>query len=159
MKHILGMVKPHPDFQDARVPKIELDYLRLLYAVSELRHRGENAQGYFLVTADVMLSRLGKLERDYHGKDYAKVLRVSPDYYLGSALRTQKMQILSGFVRDAVLDKGYGQSAASIHRNMREFILAETILGYEPDVRQLTDENRFPFHVPWDYYGIVEDRG
>ena len=154
MKHILGIVKPHLDSHDTRVFKVELDYLRLIYSVSEIRKQGEDAQGYFVTTADNILNRLNQLEHRYLGKDYAKVLGISPDGYLRRGERTEKTEILSGLIRAAILDES--PVSSSIHRTMREFVLAETILGQEPDVQQVKDANKFPFGVRWDYYGVVE---
>jgi hypothetical protein len=151
------MLKPYADLQNANGPKIELDYLRLVYAVSEIRKWGDNAQGYFVLTDAGMLNRLSQLEHDYRGETYAKVLRVSLDSYLRHAEQTEKTELLSGIVRTAILDTGDRSSAITIRRRMREFVLTETILGLEPDVRPVTDEGRFPFRIRWDYYGIVED--
>lgn len=158
MKHVIGMMKPHQDSQRVKDPKAELDYLRLLYAVSQIRQRGEAAKGYFVVTSDDALNRLSQLEHEYGGKEYAEVVSASPEGYLRHGAKGGKTEILSGLVRDAILDKGDSRSAASIQRRMREFILAETILGYEPDARQVKDVNRFPFRIRWDYYGVVENK-
>ena len=48
-KHILGMVKPHPNFQGGKLPKVELDYLRLTGG---------------------MLNCLSQIENDYRGSDF-----------------------------------------------------------------------------------------
>lgn len=149
-------MKPHLDFQGARRPKFELDYLRLIYAVSEIRKQGEDAQGYFVVTAPSMLRRMSQIEHEYRGKNYAEVLSVSLGGYLMRIAPTEKAEILSGIVRAAALDTSAGSLATSIHSSMREFILAETILGLESNVQQVKDESRFPFCIRWDYYGVVE---
>lgn len=70
-------------------------------------------------------------------------------------MSTEKTENLSGIVRAAVLDTSVGPLAVSLHRSMTESVLAETILGLEPDIQQVKDENRFPFSIRWDYYGVV----
>ena len=52
MKHILGMAKSHLDLRGAKAPKLELDYLHLIYAVKEIREKGESAQGYLVVMTE-----------------------------------------------------------------------------------------------------------
>ena len=151
------MLKPQLDFKVSRVLKVELAYLQLIYAIIQIRKQGENAQGYFFVTNGEMLNRLSQFEHDYRGKEYAEVLRVSLDSFLRRTVRAEKTGILSGIVRAAILDTNDAPSTSSSYRSMREFILAETIVGLEPDVRHLKDESRFPFRVGWDYYGVVEN--
>lgn len=157
MKHILGMVRPHLDFEGNGVRGVELDYLRLIYAVSELRKQGDNAKGYVVVVTDDMLNRLARLERDYQGKKYAQVLSVSIESYLRQTAHSRKIEILSGMMRAAITDTSHVPSNATVHRSIREFILKETILSLEPDVIQVKEKSRFPFGVRWDYYGVIED--
>src|SRR3972149_6552068 len=156
LKHILGMLKPQLDFQGAQARELELEYLRLIYAVSQIRKQGENAQGYFVITRRGMLNRLKQLEQKYQGNEYAELLMISSSVYLGPTAQPDKTEILSGIVRAAVLERVDGRPAATIHRNMREFILTETILGQERDVRQVKDEKRFPFGVRGGDYGVGE---
>jgi hypothetical protein len=153
------MVRPCLDFEGDGVQKVELDYLRLIYAVSELRKQhGDDAEGYVVAVTNEMLNRFTHLERDYHGKEYAQLLSVSLESYLRQTGRSKKTEVLSGIVRAAVLEKGDGRVAGAIHRAMREFILRETISGLEPDVQQIKDKDKFPFRIRWDYYGIVETK-
>lgn len=58
MKHVLGMAKSHLDLKGAKGPKLELDFLRLVYAVKELRARGDQANGYLLVMEEDIASRV-----------------------------------------------------------------------------------------------------
>ena len=46
MKHVLGMVKSQLDLRGAKSQKLELDYLRLIYAVKKIRKQKDNAMGY-----------------------------------------------------------------------------------------------------------------
>ena len=65
MKHVLGMAKSALDLRGAKGPKLELDYLRLLYAVKELRKRGDNAQGYLIVLTEPIHERTRQWENKY----------------------------------------------------------------------------------------------
>lgn len=158
MKHIIGMVRPRLDFEGNGMLEVELNYLRLIYAVRELRRHGDSAEGYIVAATNEMLNRLTHLERDYHGKVYAQVSSVSLESYLRQTAQSKKTEVLSGIVRSAILEKSDSQLAGVIHRAMREFILRETIIGLEPGVKQIEDKSKFPFHIPWDYYGVVETK-
>ena len=151
------MVQPELDSPGARVRKAELDYLRLIYAVSQIRKQGGNAQGYFVVTDSGMLRRLNQMERAYRGREYATILEVSLNGYLKRAGQAGKTEILSGMVKDAVTEKEDG-GAPGIRRRMREFILAETMLDLEPSVQQVKEEDKFPFGIRWHYYGMAVEK-
>ena len=51
MKHVLRMVKSQLDLRGAKSQKLELAYLRLVYAVKEIKKQGDNALGYLVVLA------------------------------------------------------------------------------------------------------------
>jgi hypothetical protein len=155
MRHVLGMARPHLDFRGAGISKAELDYLRLTYAVSQIRRTGGDAQGYFVVTSRDQHERLSRLEKDYHGQEYVEVIGASLSAYLGRTSPAET-EIISGMVKAAVLEEGERRSAARVNRHLREAFLADTIQAREPGVRQSKDEARFPFRVRWDYYGIVD---
>ena len=158
LKHILGMMQPHLHSQSTRLPKAELDYLRLIYTVSQIRKLGESVQGYFIVTDNGMLRRLKKLEQEYHSKEYADLISVSITGYLKYPEGKGKTEALSEIVKAAITGENGSQSASSIRRSIRDFILADTILGLEPDAQRVTDEGKFPFEVRWDYYGLTGDK-
>ena len=46
---ILGMAKSHLDLEGAKGPKLELDFLKIAYALAWLNVIGESGKGYLLV--------------------------------------------------------------------------------------------------------------
>ncbi len=65
MNCVLGMAKSNIDLRGANSPRTELDYLRLAYAVKELRRSGEGAKGYLLVRTQRIVDRTRKWETKY----------------------------------------------------------------------------------------------
>ncbi len=69
LKHILGMVKRNLDLKGAKGPKLELDFLRLVYAVKELRRSGNEAKGYLLVMTSPIAQRVAAWQAKYQAGD------------------------------------------------------------------------------------------
>lgn len=155
MKHILGIAKSHLDLKGAKAPKLELDYLRLIYAVKEIRKQGDSAQGYLVVMTDGILTRVRQWEYKYQGNACVKVLSVSLPSRVRCTLESEKTRNLAGMVAGATGGKASGRSSADTGRNIGEAALIEVILGLEPSVRRVRDENRFPLGIRWDFYGVV----
>src|SRR2546423_11351326 len=74
MKHVLGMAKRHLDLRGAKAEKVELDYLRLAFAVRELRRSGEHAMGYLLVMTPAIGKRAGGWGAKYRTDSEVEVL-------------------------------------------------------------------------------------
>ncbi|GEM_PF-2160396 len=155
MKHILAMVKPYPDTRGHQSPRVELDYLRLVYAVGEMRRRGENAQGYFIVIGDQIPRQMTRWEQDYGGKRYVELMSTLPTSYIRHSVLNERATDLSGMVTAAILDTTR-LSNSGILRNIEDYIMEETILALEPHVQRIKDRGRFPLDIRWDYYGVVE---
>ena len=155
MKHILGMAKSHLDFKGAKSPKLELDYLRLVYAITAMRKQGDNAQGYFVVMADEMLSRISKWECNYRGKEYVEVVSASLNGHVSHTLENNKTVNLTRVVVSTIWDKSADRSITNVGRDIGEGILTEIIERLEPNVQRVRDENRFPLGIRWDFYGVV----
>jgi hypothetical protein len=73
MKHILGMVKRNLDLNGAKGPKLELDFLRLVYAVKELRQSADEAKGYLLVMTSAIAERVAAWQTKYQAGDSVQV--------------------------------------------------------------------------------------
>ncbi len=155
LKHILGMAKSHLDLRGAKGPKLELDYLRLVYAIREMRKQGHSAQGYLVVMTDEILNRVRQWEYKYQGKECVEVLSVSLPGQVRSTLENEKTRNLAGMVAGAIGGKAGGRSNADTGRNIGESTLTEIILRLEPSVQRVRDENRFPLGIRWDFYGVV----
>ena len=155
MKHILGMAKSHLDFKGAKAPKLELDYLRLVYAVKEMRKQGENAHGYFVVMTDEMVSRVYQWENKYQGKGHVEVKSASLAERIRHKLENEKAANLAGMIESLIGGRTAGRSNANIGREIGEDALGEIIHSLEPDVQRVRDENRFPLGIRWDFYGVA----
>ena len=155
MKHILGMAKSHLDLRGAKGPKLELDYLRLVYAVREMRKQGHSAQGYLVVMTDEILNRVRQWEYKYRGKECVEVLSVPLPSRARRTLENEKARNLAGMVAGSTGGKAGVRSNADTGRNTGETALTEIILRLEPSVQRVRDENRFPLGIRWDFYGVV----
>jgi hypothetical protein len=156
MKHILGMAKSHLDLKGAKASKLELDYLRLIYAVKEIRKQGDSVQGYLVVMTDEILNRVRQWEYKYQGKEFVDLHSISLTGRGRHRLENEKAMNLAGMVAGATGGKAAGRSIADAGRNIGEAALKEIVLRLEPNVRMVMDRNRFPLGMRWDFYGIVE---
>ena len=156
MKHILAMVKPYPDLRGLKASKVELDYLRVVYAVGEMRRQGELAQGYFVVIGESIPKNMTVWEQNYRGNSYVELMSTLPATHVRHGLQNDKTADLSGMVLAALLDDTSHVSNSAALRDMEDYILDETIRELEPGVMRIKDEARFPLGIRWDYYGLVD---
>ncbi len=156
MKHILGMAKSFLDLKGARSPKLELDYLRLVYAVKDLRQSGDGAQGYLVVLTPEILECVKRWENKYQGKNCVTVIDISLPGPIKNRLKLEKDNNKAGMIDGATGGKARGRSNANIGRQTGEYALRDRILESEPTVKQTNDENEFPCCVRWDFYGTVD---
>lgn len=155
MKHILGLAKSNLDLKGSKGPKVELDYLRLVYAVKEMKKQGDNAQGYLVIMTDDMLNRVSQWEHKYRGRGDVEVISASLAGRIRHRLENEKATTLVATIESLVGDKAAGRSNTNIGRDIGEDALNETILRLEPNVQRVRDENRFPLGIRWDFYGVV----
>ena len=155
LKHILGMAKSNLDLKGTKAQKLELDYLRLVFAVKEMRKQGNNAQGYFIVMTDEVLRRVSQWEHKYLGKGHVEVIKVSLTDHIRSKIENEKAIHVVGMMESLVGGKTTGQSNANIGRAIGEDALVETIQRFEANVQRVRDENRFPLGIRWDFYGVA----
>ncbi|MFC1869821.1 hypothetical protein ACFLYE_00950 [Chloroflexota bacterium] len=155
MKYILGMAKSHLDLRGAKGPKLELDYLRLVYAIKEMRKEGYSAQGYLVVMTEEILNRVRQWEYKYRGTEFVKVMIVSLTARMRRTLENDKKRNVAGMVAGTTGGKAGGRSNADTSRDIGEAALTEVILRQEPDVQRVRDESKFPLSIRWDFYGVV----
>jgi hypothetical protein len=155
VKHILAIVKPYPDVKGHQAPKVELDYLRIVHTVSEMRKQGEKAQGYFIVIGDQIPKQMTRWEQGYRGNQYVEMISTLPTSCIRHTARNEDSADLAGLVTAAILDKTGSPPSPDVLRNIQDYILDETILALEPRVQRIKDESRFPMGIQWDYYGVV----
>lgn len=153
MKHILGMAKRNLDLDGAKGPKLELDYLRLVYAVNELRRRGEDAKGYLLVMTENIANRVATWQEKYQATD-AVMVKVAPlTGEQRSALKAEVQANTAGMIAGTLGEDVAGKSNATVGGNFGEELLKQVIEVNEPGVLRNMNEREYPFKIRWDYYG------
>ncbi len=156
MKHILGMAKSNLDLNGVKPIKLELDFLRLAYAVKELRAKGESAQGYLLVMTETIEQRTRAWACKYDTGDTVIVVRPELSDDQLARRRDEVTDNIQAMV-DVVQGRGSGEGAdASFGRDLGESALAALIESREAQVVRESDQAQFPFSIRWDYYGINE---
>jgi hypothetical protein len=158
MKHVLGMAKSFLDLKGAKSQKLELDYLRLVYAVKDLRNGSDNAQGYLVVLTPQISEHVKQWESKYRGMDFVKIIDVSLPSCVKNRLKQEKTSNLAGMAASVTGVEAGGRSSADFGRHTGENNLRKILLGLEPRVREVKDENRFPCCVRWDFYGVVDQQ-
>jgi hypothetical protein len=151
--HILGMVKRNLDLKGAKGPKLELDFLRLVYAVKELRKAGYEAKGYLLVMTTSIARRVNAWRKKYDAGDSVLVetAQLSPGQRqtIENEIRENKNGMVAGTVGEDVA----GRSDATDGAKIGEELLRQLIETHEPVVHRSFHEQDFPFLIRWDYYG------
>ena len=121
-----------------------------------MQKRGDSAQGYLVVLTPQILERVKQWENKYQGDDYVKVIDVSLPSSVKNRLKQEKASNLAGMLAGVTKGEAGGHSSANFGRETGENALRKTILGLEPRVKQVKDENRFPCGIRWDFHGVVD---
>lgn len=159
MRHILGMAKRHLDLRGAKGPKLELDFLRLVYAVQHLRRAGDEAQGYLLVMTTAIQRRTASWVTKYQAGDAVRVLvgDLTPDErkLVDEEVRANTEGMLAGVLAQNVS----GRSSATAGGDIGERKLRTLIKEIEGVLSPIVDPARFPLGIRWDFYGVREGNG
>lgn len=161
LRQVLGMTKCHLDLKGAKHPKIELDFLRLLFAVREIRRNGGNAVGYLLVTTSEISDRVSQWRSKYGADDTDEVF-IEPAKLSDSErvrLNRQAQAARKGMLVGSQGGKAGSLADASPGADLMESKLTRMIEKREPDICRITDPPRFPLSIRWDYYGVRELAG
>lgn len=153
MKYILGMAKRSLDLTGAKGPKLELDYLRLVYAVNELRRTGADAKGYLLVMTDNIAKRVAIWQEKYQAGDAVMVIVAKPTYKQLSALKAEVLANTAGMIAGTLGEDVSGKSNATVGGQFGEEQLRYFIEENEPGVLRNMSELEYPFQIRWDFYG------
>ncbi len=150
------MAKGFLDLKGAKAPKLELDYLRLLYVVKEIRKKGEVARGYLLVMDEDIYQRVNKWKDRYKSNDEVEVINQTLTVNEIQLIKSEKIQNIKGMLAGAQGEEVNGKADASIAGSIGENKLKEYIMNKEKGVRQIEDKSEHPFGIQWDFYGIKE---
>jgi hypothetical protein len=156
MRHILGMAKRNIDLKGAKGPKLELDYLRLVYCVKELRRANSDAQGYLLVMTDPIARRVDVWQDKYSADQTVSVHVAQLSEQNMTDIRAEIQANIDGMVAGTIGEEVAGRSDASVGGQLGERQLQSVIESHEPNVVRCNDEAEFPFRIRWDYYGRAE---
>lgn len=152
MKHVLGMAKRHLDLKGAKAQKLELDFLRLVYAVKELRRKGECAQGYLLVTEEAICKRVKEWQIKYDAGDAVVVEAACLTEEERRVIKEEAARNKAGMAAGTYGEDVDGRSDATFGGCLMERKLEEWIECQEPGV-QLCNTKDPPLRIHWDYYG------
>ena len=152
-KYVLGMAKSNLDLKGGKSRSLELDYLRLAYAVTRKWRKGWNAVGYLFVATDVIKKLTDKWNKKYNVRDHVKVVAGLTKREI-SLLRTEKRKNALGN-RD---NKNAELSIARVGDSIGRKKLREVIEKDNPCVHELTkiQEKLLPMQIRWDYYGEIK---
>lgn len=156
MKHVLGMAKSHLNLIGAKREKLELDYLRLVYAVKDIRARGEDAQGYLVVLDEDIASRVRQWETKYGAQGCVAMVAARLSDHVMDKVKEEKRKNRVGMIAGATGAKVAGRSSADFSKTAAEDVLREKICELEPYVEAVDDKKKSPFGVRWDFYGVVK---
>ena len=151
--HVLGMAKSSLDLRGAKGPKLELDFLRLAYAVSSLRTAGGNAVGYLAVLDTRVAETTSVWIEKYHTGDQVSILCCIPKGPDIEWLMKEKAGNSVGFLPARLLANHERKLAvANFGRDLGEKHLKEAIEERHPGI---IPSANFPLGINWDYYGTV----
>jgi hypothetical protein len=154
VKHVLGMAKRHLDLKGAKGPKLELNFLRLVYAVKELRRTGAGAQGYLLVVDEKIKRRVDKRWRKkYRAGDTVQVCVARLTDTERAMLEREVEENTDGMIAGTLGEDVGDRSSAAHGASLIEGVLKRVIESQEPGVQQCDDPAESPFDIQWNYYG------
>ncbi len=147
MRHILGIASPCLSVRDSYASALELDFLRLSYAVVHLNSKGEDAQGYIAVLRQEVRDAAQGLQRRYGVGEAVNIVFAS--------LLVTDMTRLAEAIGSSHGD-GVFEAEASVAHDIALDTLRREIVALEPGAVEKTAGGALPFGVEWDYYGVVQ---
>ena len=110
------MAKSALDLRGGKGRNMELDFLRLLYAVEHFRARGFGAQGYLLVMTTGIAGTIGSWVRKYNASECVDVATATLTDDDLDLLRVEKAGNAAGIVRSLVDSGEASRSCADTGR-------------------------------------------
>lgn len=151
-RHIFGMAKS-PLVLNGAIPRnLELDFLRLVYAVEHFRASGHESVGYIVVLTEAIRERIEGWVNKYDAGDCVRIFVAQITAEERADLVAEKARNRQGNVpgSDAVL------ASAAFGRQLVETALRRKCLADHPGLHELTETTR-PLSIKWDFYGVVKD--
>ena len=154
--HVLGMSKSNLDLKGAKGPKLELDYLRLVYAAKEFKKRGEHSVQYLCVMTAEISQRISVWAKKYEAEGIVKVIVPPSGAIDRNRLSEEKRNNMDGMIEGTVGTSSGGKSDASYGRDAGEDYLRLIVLSEHAGLVECQEKRDFPFKVNWDFYGLCD---
>lgn len=152
--HILGMAKSSLNLNGAKRNKLELDFLRLAYAVRDLREAGEEAVGYLMVlTPSIAKTARGWIDQYGTGESVVVLCEAISGPEFDELLREKANNALGLLKEQRFEDAEQSLSLANNGRELGERALLRAIEVRHPGATATTS---FPHGIQWDFYGTLE---
>ena len=151
MKIVLGMAKSGKNTKGARGPKIELDFLRLLFAIRNV----EEVKKCYLVVQNTEVKRTVKAWEKKYGMKEGEVETIAAELSDKEKrdLDEEKEENKQGVIDSMTGGNNEGKSKASLGEKTLEVKLAEEI------EKRLNTSNNYTkkiLGINWDYSGIIK---
>ncbi|MBN1855705.1 MAG: hypothetical protein JW846_01975 [Dehalococcoidia bacterium] len=148
MRHVLGIASAALAAGDPAFRTLELDFLRLAYAVAHLNAKGDDTCGYIVVLRQEIRDVLRRLRAKYEVGDGVNIVFAS--------LLVSDMTRLSD-ASDLLQSDDSSGAGRDIAREVALSSLRREVFDREPCVEELVSTVTLPFDVAWDFYGVVRD--
>jgi len=155
MKHIFGMAKSNLDLKGAKGPKLELDYLRLVYAAKEHKRKGLDSGAFLLVMTPEIANRVETWNKKYDAEGVVNVVTAIMSVSQKEAMSEEKKNNIQGMVAGTTGGTVSGRSDAKVGKEIGESQLRRAIMEEYPEVKEIREESKFPYAVRWDFYGVI----
>lgn len=158
--YVFGMAKSSFDLSGAKRQKLELDVLRIIYAVQFYKYKKDNAIGYVLVYNDTVKNTVVEwINKKYNSStDVIKVLSFSNcNNNVRSKIEKEKLNNKLG-ISNTIKKDSSGQYSMKITEDyLREEIIRDNNLVKEIKEKDFFSlKKEFPKNIKWDFYGIIE---
>ncbi|MCB0567499.1 MAG: hypothetical protein H6573_08780 [Lewinellaceae bacterium] len=147
MKLIIGMAKSNLKLNDGQSRKLELDFLRLAYAVQRVE---EVEKGYLIVATDKSKKRAEGWKEKYQLDGEVEVLVAKLNENELKLLKSEKQVNIEGMLEGTT---GKGKSKRSIAK-LGKSLLEDALKQYIEEKEATTVwEGESPLGIQWDYCG------
>ena len=151
------MAKSGFDLKGAKGPKLELDLLRLLYAVQNLQKKGEKAYGYLIVSTNKIKERAESWIKKYEfeKKTNIEILTLDNlDEKTIKLLKDEKVRNALANIRHKRDDIRKELASGRFGQGLYENAL-ENYLKNKHHIKEIK-QPKMPFEIRWDFYHCFE---
>ena len=141
------MAKSHLDLVGAKGQKLELEFLKIAYALARLNAIGESGKGYFLVLTKAIGKRANLWIEKYGTGNLVEVIVGNLTVREMDALREEKKKNREGMISGAQGNEVEGKSNADTGQQIGETKLREEIQKRHPHVTRIEDPREYPFGI------------